>query len=149
MLSEDMYKEKLDSIDRANAFLQQCTNQSILLEPSRRKRRFGNTETDFKSIRKYATSLYKVIFKGNSWKCKCRDHHVASLRLEVRPCTSRDSNTRGRFHMLLCKKVERDVNNVSDWRSIAVEPDPDPFSSSLGPSDGSGAHGSPSVHKSR
>ena len=147
MLSEDMYKEKLDSIDRANAFLQQCTNQSILLEPSRSKRRFGNTKTDFKSIRKYATSLYKVIVKGNSWKCKCKDHHVASLRLEVRPCTIKDSNARRRFRLLLCNNIERDGQNMFDWRSIAVEPEPVTLSSGL--SDAVGAHGNPSVHQLR
>ena len=147
MLSEDMYKEKLDSIDRANAFLQQCTNQSILLEPSRSKQRFGNTKTDFKSIRKYATSLYKVIVKGNSWKCKCKDHHVASLRLEVRPCTIKDSNARCRFRLLLCNKIEKEGQDMVDWRSIIVEPEPVTLSPGL--SDSSGAHGNPSVHQSR
>ena len=147
MLSENIYKEKLDSIDKANAFLRDCTDQSILLEPSRSKRRFGNTKTDFKTIRKYATSLYKVIAKGNSWKCKCKDHHVASLRLGVRPCTIKDSNARCRFRLLLCNKIEEDGQDMFDWRSIAVEPEP--VTSSLGLSDGSGAPRNPSVHQSR
>ena len=147
MLSEDMYKEKLDSIDRANAFLQQCTNQSILLEPSRSKRRFGHTNTDFKSIRKYATSLYKVVVKGNAWKCKCKDHHIASLRLEVRPSTIKDSSARCRFQLLLCKNIEKDAQNVLDWRSVAVEPEPVTLSPGL--SNGSGAYGNLSPHKLR
>ena len=148
VLAEDMYKEKLDSIDRANAFLQQCTNQSLLLEPSRSKRRFRHTKADFKSIRKYATSLYNVIVKGNYWKCKCKDHHVASLRLEVRPCASKDSTARFRFRLLLCNSItEGDAHNMLDWRGIAVEPVP----MTLGPglSDGSGTDGNSSVPKSR
>ena len=143
-----MYKEKLDSIDRANAFLQQCTNQSILLEPSRSKRCFRHTKADFKSIRKHATSLYNVIVKGNYWKCKCKDHHVASLRLEVRPRTIKDSTARFRFRLLLCNSItERDAQNMFDWRGIAVEPESVTLSPGL--SDGPGAHGNSSVHRSR
>ena len=148
MLSEDMYKEKLDSMDRANAFLQQCTNQSLLLEPSRSKRGFRHNKADFKSIRKHATSLYNVIVKGNYWKCECKDHHVASLRLEVRPRTIQDSTIGFRFRLLLSNSIaERDAQNVIDWRGIAVEPELVTLSPGL--SDGPGADKHSSVYKSR
>ena len=145
MLSDDMYKEKLDSIDRANSFLQQCTNQSRLLESSRSKR---HNKADFKSIRKHATSLYNVIINGNYWKCKCKDHHVASLRLEIRPCAIEDSTARFRFRLLLCNSItERDSQDMSDWRGIAVEPEPRTLSPGL--SNLPGADGNSSIHKSR
>ena len=148
MLSDDMYRERLDSIDRANAFLQQCTNQSLLLEPSRSQRRIKQNKTDFKSIRKHATSLYNVIVKGNCWKCKCKDHHVASLRLEVRSCTIKDSTAAFRFRLLFCNSTTvKDAHNMLNWRGIAVEPVP----VTLGPklSEGPGADGNSIVHKSR
>ncbi len=148
MLSEDMYKEKLDSIDKANAFLQQCTNQSVLLEASRSIWRSRHTKADFKSVRKYATSLYNVMVQGNCWKCKCKDHHVASLRLEARPRTIKDSTARFCFRLLLCSNItERDTQNVFDWRGVTVEPEAVTLSpvSSGGPS----ACGNSSVHESR
>lgn len=148
MLSEDMYKEQLDSIDRANAFLQQCTSQSILLEPPRSKRRSRHTKADFKSIRKHATSLYNVIVKGNCWKCECKDQHVASLRLEARPRTIKDSTAGFCFRLLLCKIIpDGETENTSDWRGIAVEPEPVILSPRL--SDGPGADGNSSGYESR
>ena len=132
-----MYKEQLDTIDRANAFLQQCTSQSILLEPPRSKRRSRHTKAEFKSIRKHATSLYNVIVKGNCWKCECKDRHVASLRLEARPRTIKDSTAGFCFRLLLCKNVtDGDTRSMSDWRGITVEPEPATLSRVL--SDGLG-----------
>ena len=148
VLSEEMYKGKLDSIDRANAFLQQCTDQSLRLEPSRSKRHFRHIKADFKRIRKHATSLYNVMVKGNYWKCKCKEHHVASLRLEVRPCTIRDSTSGFRFRLLFGNSItERDAHNMLDWRGIAVEPMPVTVGPGL--SVGSGADGNSFVHELR
>ena len=148
VLSEDMYKENLDSIDRANAFLQQCTNQSVVLEALRSERRSTHAKANFKSFRKHATSLYNVIVKGDCWKCKCKDHHVASLRLEARPCTIKDSTARFCFQLLLCKNsTVGDMQNIFDWRGVAVEPEHVKLSRVL--SDGPGAGGDASKHESK
>ena len=83
-LSKNVYKEILETIDRANKELREITHQNIYLEPIRRKRRSKRPLAELKLIRKHATSLYQVLVTGKSWNCSCKMLHMASLRLESR-----------------------------------------------------------------
>ena len=88
-LSKDVYVELFARIKEANQQLKQFTKEGRVLEPSRRKNRSRYQSVDFNLIRRHAKSLYSLMVTGKSWKCPCRRFHVASLRLEPRPCTYR------------------------------------------------------------
>ncbi|KAL8776139.1 MAG: hypothetical protein Q9213_008379 [Squamulea squamosa] len=87
-LRKRIYKELLDDIDSATEKLQKMTQQEMFLEPMRRKRRSKRPIAELKLIRKHAASLYQVLMNDKAWKCSCKSHHMASLRLEARPQTS-------------------------------------------------------------
>ena len=127
VLSRGIYAEMLDKIDKANKDLREYTHQNIRLEPTRRRRRAKRLLADFKLIRRYATSLYKVIVAGQSWTCGCKSHHTASLRLEPRPrrlndCCEGDIS-KVKFRILLSKSKPGDEPYIySEWRELEVEP---------------------------
>lgn len=99
LISEKIYKDLLKKIDRANKDLREATHHNIALEPLRRKRRSKCPIADIKHIRRIAASLYQVIMNDKTWKCKCKMHHLASLRLEARPQTIKDvTATKRRKH---------------------------------------------------
>ena len=121
-LSKDSCAEKLDAIDRSNFFLRQCISQNLRLEPSRRKFRAEKISRDLQIIKKHATSLFNAMVKGECWKCRCKDFHVASLRLETRHRPIERSRARFRVRILLSKnQLERDQLVCSEWRELEVE----------------------------
>lgn len=109
-LSKNIYREILDTIDKANKQLREITHQNICLEPVRQKRRSKRPLAQLKVIRKHATSLYQVLIAGTAWKCSCRVLHLASLRLESRTDTfeavNSDTMQRMRFRILLSTRQE-------------------------------------------
>jgi len=59
---------------------------------------------------------------GRFWKCKCKNHHSASLRLETRPSTPDNSKPSFKFRMLLSKdQTDDDLKRYSKWREVDVE----------------------------
>lgn len=126
-LRKRIYKELLDDIDRANKDLQDLTQQGISLEPMRRKRRSKRPIAELKLIRKHAASLYQVLMNDKAWKCSCKTHHMASLRLEARPQTSGDviKNTPQdyAFRILMTLSDKADTSGVATrWEEIEVIP---------------------------
>ncbi len=126
-LSKNLYKEILETIDRANKELREITHQNIYLEPVRRKRRSKRRLAELKTIRKHAISLYQVLITGKIWKCSCKSLHMASLRLESRPDALEASNTdttpKLRFRVLLSTRQEEDSPWVtSQWQEFEIVP---------------------------
>ena len=116
VLSKDSYSEKMDEIDKLNMFLRQCTVQNLHLEPSRSRLRARRVSKDIGIIKKHATSLFNAMIKGKCWKCRCRDFHVASLRLETRPRPVEKSISRFRIRLMLSRnQSERDTHVCSKW----------------------------------
>ncbi|KAL8656991.1 MAG: hypothetical protein Q9226_002362 [Calogaya cf. arnoldii] len=126
-LRKRIYKELLDDIDRANKDLQEHTQQGIALEPMKRKRRSKWPITELKLIRKHAASLYQVLMNENVWKCSCKTHHMASLRLEARPQTSEEVRTSRPpdyvFRVMITVSDHADTSGVAmRWEEIEVIP---------------------------
>ena len=126
-LSKNLYKDILDTIDRANKELREITHQNIYLEPIRHKRRSRRPLHELKLIRRHATSLYQVLVMGKAWKCSCRMLHMASLRLESRPngleVSNADSLPTVRFRILLSTRQEEDSPWVtSQWQEFEIIP---------------------------
>ena len=127
-LSKKIYKELLDDIDKANKDIRDITHQNIYLEPIRKKRQSKRPIAELKLIRKHAASLYQVLVTGKAWKCGCKSHHLASLRLEPRPqmleMTRPNSYSPFRFRVLLCTSQGGDdpPKTTSQWLEIEVAP---------------------------
>ena len=126
-LKRRVYKELLDDIDRANKDLQEFTQQDIALEPMKRKRRSKRPITELKLIRKHAASLYQVLMNDKVWKCSCKTHHIASLRLEARPQTSEMTRTSTPtdyvFRVMITVSDHADTSGVAmRWEEIEVIP---------------------------
>lgn len=122
VLRRSVYDDILDKIVKANRNLRRFTHQSRSLETIRCKRRSVRSTAVFKTIRRHATSLHRVILDERSWKCKCRNHHAASLRLETRSTTSSISISTFRFRMLLSRyQTGKEAEKNVDWREIDVE----------------------------
>ena len=126
-LSRNIYKEILDTIEKANKDLRDITHQNIYLEPVRRRRQSKRPLTELKLVRKHATSLYQALVTGRAWKCRCDLLHMASLRLESRPdvCEATQENTvaKLRFRILLSKAPEQDSScDTSQWHEIEIIP---------------------------
>ena len=85
VVSGNIYKEILGQVKESNRELREFTQDSHILEPARSKRRSKREEVDFKAIRRHARSLFNVVVTGSCWKCRCRNYHTVSLRLEPRP----------------------------------------------------------------
>ena len=83
--SKSVYKELLGEIEKNNKNLREITHQNISLEPAKRQRRSRRPIAELKLIRQQAASLYRVFMSEKIWKCNCKAHHMASLRLEARP----------------------------------------------------------------
>lgn len=123
--SKNTYKELLDDIHRANNELREVTHHNITLEPMKRNRRSRRPITDLKLIRKHAASLYQVLMNDKAWKCKCKMHHLASLRLETRPQTienvKADRLQTHKFRILL--SVTDDTSSTTaHWDDIEIIP---------------------------
>ena len=127
-LSKKIYKELLNDIDKANKDIRDITHQNIYLEPVRRKRQSKRPIAELKLIRKHAASLYQVLMTGKAWKCGCRNHHLASLRLEPRPqvleITKPNPASHFRFRVLLCtsQQGEGSPKTTSQWQEIEIAP---------------------------
>ncbi|KAL8944441.1 MAG: hypothetical protein Q9211_000583 [Gyalolechia sp. 1 TL-2023] len=126
-LQKRIYKDLLDDIDRANKDLQEYTQQGIALEPMKRKRRSKRPIAELKLIRKHAASLYQVLMNEKAWKCSCKTHHMASLRLEARPQTCDGIRTRTPsdhvFRVLITVSDPADTSGVATrWEEIEVIP---------------------------
>lgn len=85
--SKSVYKELLDEIEKNNKNLRDITDHNIKIESTKRQRRSRRPIVELKLIRQQAASLYRVFMSENIWKCNCKPHHMASLRLEARPRT--------------------------------------------------------------
>ena len=118
-LSKNVYKEILDTIEKANRDLRDITHQNIYLEPVRQKRRSKRPLAHLKLIKKHATSLYQALITGKSWRCSCKMLHLASLRLEPRTdnfeVVNVDTVQRLRFRILLSTRREESRQAVSRW----------------------------------
>ena len=127
-LSKKIYKGLLDDIDKANKDIRDITHQNIYLEPIRRKRQSTRPIAELKLIRKHAASLYQVLVTGKSWKCGCKNHHLASLRLEPRSqmleVARANSASHFRFRVLLStgEGGEDSLKTISQWQEIEVAP---------------------------
>ncbi|KAL9014677.1 MAG: hypothetical protein Q9173_000673 [Seirophora scorigena] len=125
-LKKRVYKELLDEIDRANKDLRKFTQQSISLEPIKRERQSKRPIAELKLIRKHAASLYRVLMNNKAWKCRCKTHHRASLRLEARPPTSvvRPSASKDyEFRVMITVSNEADTSGATTrWEEIEVIP---------------------------
>ncbi|KAI4256754.1 MAG: hypothetical protein L6R42_006039, partial [Xanthoria sp. 1 TBL-2021] len=126
-LRKRVYKDLLDEIDRANKDLREFTQQGISLEPMRRKRRSKRPIAELKLIRKHATSLYQVLMSNKAWRCSCKTHHMASLRLEARPQTSEEVKMSTPpdcvFRVMITVADEADTSGVTTrWEEIEVVP---------------------------
>ena len=127
-LSKKIYKDLLDDIDKANKDIRDITHQNVYLEPIRKKRRSKRPIAELKLIRKYAASLYQVLVTGNAWKCACKNHHLASLRLEPRlqmlDVARANPASHFRFRVLLSiTQGSGDFpKTTSQWQEIEVAP---------------------------
>ncbi|KAL8733473.1 MAG: hypothetical protein Q9166_002099 [cf. Caloplaca sp. 2 TL-2023] len=124
--SKSIYKELLDDIRQANQDLREITHQNIALEPVKLKRRARRPIAELKLIRKHAASLYQVLMNDSTWKCKCKMHHLASLRLETRPGGIEDEAKLAQRHafriLLSVAKEANDTGNTTQWQDIEILP---------------------------
>lgn len=124
--SKHVYQELLDNIRRANRHLREITHQNIALEPLKRKRQSRKPIEDLKIIRKTAASLYQVIMNDKAWQCQCKNHHVASLRLEARPQTIEEIRNDGQTHAFrILLSVTDDLTSTittTKWEDIEIIP---------------------------
>lgn len=114
-----------DEIRRANLGLRECTQQSIALEPTRRKRRSGRPVAELKIIRDHAASLYQVLMTDKAWICTCKAYHLASLRLEARPRTIDDVRAnvpqpRGFRVLLSFADGKSHVGTMAQWDEVEI-----------------------------
>ncbi|KAL9023406.1 MAG: hypothetical protein Q9196_007223, partial [Gyalolechia fulgens] len=127
--SDRVYKELLDDIRRANHNLREFTHQNIALETVKQKRRSRRPITDLRLVRKHAASLYQVLMTDQTWKCTCKMHHLASLRLEARPRMlerGADLAQRHAFRILLSVANEvSDTTSAVQWHDIECFPSVD------------------------
>ena len=72
--------EVMERIGKNNTALAELTNNSRLLEPSRRSRRFPSKQ--FRSIQQHANNVYTLIKRR--WTCNCGTPHDANLHLNPR-----------------------------------------------------------------
>ena len=93
-LLKDVYKDLLDDIDKINKDIRDITNQNICQGLIRRQRHSKRPIVELKLIRKHATSLYEVLITGSGWQCRCKNGHIASLRLEPRPSNAGRGDSR-------------------------------------------------------
>ena len=125
--SKSVYKELLDEIEKNNKNLRDITHQNISLEPTKRQRRSRRPIAELKLIRQQAASLYRVFMSENTWKCDCKAHHMASLRLEARPRkveeVKADAPQQHTFRVLL-SVTDRASGGVatSRWEELEVIP---------------------------
>ncbi|KAL8952124.1 MAG: hypothetical protein Q9222_001936 [Ikaeria aurantiellina] len=82
--SKSIYKDLLNDIHQANQNLREFMHQNLALEPVKQKRPSRRPLADLRLVRANAASLYQVLMAGETWKCTCNMHHLASLRLEAR-----------------------------------------------------------------
>lgn len=128
-LKENVYTDLISEIKEANKELKEFTKESYFLESNRNKRRPKRQPVDFKLIRRQARSLYNVMVRGRSWRCKCLKYHMASLRLEPRPWE--EDNGKGvaveaprlKFRVLLSRSCPDDGLEVTwKWQELEIEP---------------------------
>ena len=113
-LSKKVYANLLEQINKANKDLREVTHQNRFLEPIRHKRRSKRNAAYFKEIRKNARSLYNVIVKGAAWNCRCKDHHFANLRLEMRHRDLLET----KFRVLLTSGMNQPTSSLTSGRNI-------------------------------
>lgn len=124
-VSKSKYKEVLVDIRQANQDLREVTRQNIVLEPIKRKRQGRRLIGDLRLIRRLAASLYQVLMNDKTWNCKCKMHHLASLRLEARPKTNQDFKADAAktpaFRVLLSLAADnREANGTAHWQEIEI-----------------------------
>lgn len=123
--SERVYKHLLDDIDRANKDLRDFTHENISMEPGR-KRRSKRPIKELKLIREHARSLYRVLMSEKTWKCECKRHHRASLRLEARPPVTATATTLAsrktvfRVWVNVANKPGHSIAKA-DWKELEIE----------------------------
>lgn len=121
VLSKTAYAAILAKIDKTNKDLRGITHQNRLLEPARHKRR-SKRNAIFQELQKKARSLYTVLVEGTAWSCKCRDQHIASLRLEAR---NRELS-KTMFRVILNNGASQSPYNISSdqrswtWREVDI-----------------------------
>lgn len=124
--SKSVYKELLDDIRRANQDLREFTHQNIALEPVKHNRRSKRPIADLRLIRKHAASLYQVLMTDQTWKCTCKMHHLASLRLEARPRMLESEVDLARQHafriLLSVTKEASQTTSAVQWQDIEIFP---------------------------
>ncbi|KAL8812442.1 MAG: hypothetical protein Q9223_007291 [Gallowayella weberi] len=124
--SKNIYKELLEDIRRANRDLREFTHQNIALEPIKYKRRARRPIADLRLIRRHAASLYQVLMTDQTWKCTCKMHHLASLRLEARPQMLEeraDPAQRHPFRILMSVAKEAgETTSAMQWQDIEIFP---------------------------
>ncbi|KAL8648705.1 MAG: hypothetical protein Q9226_005889 [Calogaya cf. arnoldii] len=103
VLSKKIYQGLLNEIDKANQDLLQRTQQGRRLEPSRSRRQSNKRMIEFATVRSRVKSLWKVLITGRLWRCSCRNHHAASLRLEPRLWEEDTREGHIRFQLLLSR----------------------------------------------
>lgn len=121
-LSKPIYERLLDEINRANKDLREITHQNVYLEPHRKKRRSKRPMSELGTTRAHARSLHNVLIMGTKWKCRCRNHHTTSLRLDIED-PSAGSILRQKFRILMSSTVQHD-NKLSrvGWQEFEVVP---------------------------
>ncbi|KAL8787298.1 MAG: hypothetical protein Q9213_002289 [Squamulea squamosa] len=125
--SKSVYKEFLDEIRTANQDLREVTHQNIALEPAKQKRRGKRPIATLRLIRRQAASLYQVLMNDKTWKCRCKAHHLASLRLEARPQTNevapKNTVQAHAFRILLSVAIENgETDWTAQWQDIEILP---------------------------
>ncbi|KAL9633028.1 MAG: hypothetical protein Q9204_003562 [Flavoplaca sp. TL-2023a] len=120
VLSKKIYKELLDDIDKANQDLLLRTHQGRRLESSRSRIRSKKQIVDFASVRSRVKSLWNALVAGKSWRCGCRNHHGASLRLDPHQWEKDTHEEHIRFQLLLSRRpLQPDID--ASWHNQVIE----------------------------
>ena len=118
----EIHRDRLDLIDQYNSDLENTVKQSIRLEQPRRQRKSAAIINAIKCMKLYATSLYKILFRGEHWNCQCMEYHYAGLRLEfrLRDQAPRLSNIRLRILLATNDPISSEWK-CSDWHDLEVD----------------------------
>ena len=124
---KDANQSLVVKIEKANKDLRELTRQNIYIEPKRKSRRSKKVAAELGLIRRHATSLYQIFIAGKAWKCRCRDLHCASLRLESRSQASatiaQECEPKLKFRILLATTQPSVSSPIAlKWQEIEVRP---------------------------
>ncbi|KAL8686311.1 MAG: hypothetical protein Q9218_007195 [Villophora microphyllina] len=129
VLSRRVYMQTLEEIDKANRKLRECTHQSRLLEPSRRKIRSSRTKVQSHKIRRHLKSLRHILDSVKAWNCDCQQYHATSLRLQA-PSWGDSSNNGGQSQvqgirvrvLLTAMSKSPEISQPWQWQELEFEP---------------------------